>query len=92
MPPPIPSFAEVARRYLREGLGHLKQTTRADKAGHLRPGGPIDRPLGALPIDGIGKDVLRAWWAAEIESAGFVLEDEVDVGLKENYLLRFRRP
>ena len=35
-----------------------------------------------------GKEVFRA----EIEAAGFELIEEVDVGLEENYFLRFRRP
>ena len=29
---------------------------------------------------------------AEVQQSGFTLVDEVDVGLRENYLLRFRRP
>lgn len=35
-----------------------------------------------------GQSVFRA----EIEAAGFVLEAEPDVGLLDNYMLRFRRP
>jgi len=35
-----------------------------------------------------GQEVFRA----EIEAAGFVFEAEPDVGLDENYMLRFRRP
>jgi len=35
-----------------------------------------------------GQDVFRA----EIEAAGFVFESEPEVGLRANYMLRFRRP
>ncbi|MCA9495249.1 MAG: hypothetical protein KC621_35215, partial [Myxococcales bacterium] len=35
-----------------------------------------------------GKDVF----AAEIEAAGFTERTELEVGLEENYLLRFTRP
>ncbi|MFT4539194.1 MAG: ubiquinone/menaquinone biosynthesis C-methylase UbiE, partial [Planctomycetota bacterium] len=35
-----------------------------------------------------GKEVFRS----EIEAAGFVFIEEVNVGLEENYFLRFRRP
>lgn len=67
--------------------------------GALRPGGQLvvidfDR------IPGVTRDWLldhvradKETFRAEIEEAGFVFEDELEVeGLVENYVLRFRRP
>jgi len=65
----------------------------------LRPGGRLvvvefDRVPGVSRewiLDHIRAD--KATFRAEIEGAGFVFEEEIPVdGLKENYVLRFRRP
>ncbi len=71
----------------------------ASIAGALRPDGALvvvdfERIPGVSRpwvLDHVRAD--KAAFRAEIEAAGFVLEDEVEVpGLQENYLLRFRAP
>ena len=75
------------------------QSTLASLYAAIRPGGSLvildfDRIPGessdwAMEHMRAGKEVFRQ----EIESAGFQFEREVSVeGLKENYVLRFRRP
>jgi len=75
------------------------RSTLASLRAALRPGGRLvvvdfERIPGTSRewlLDHVraGKDVFRA----EIEAAGFLFEEELDVeGLEENYVLRFRRP
>lgn len=73
-------------------------TTLASLRRALRPGGHLF-VVDFERIPGVSRewvlDHVRAGkevFTAEIETAGFVLEEELDVGLGENYLLRFGRP
>jgi len=74
------------------------QSTLASLLQAIRPGGHLvvvdfHRVPGATPdwlLEHVraGQDVFRA----EIEAAGFAFESEPSVGLRANYMLRFRRP
>jgi SAM-dependent methyltransferase len=74
------------------------QSTLASLFRAIRPGGhlvlvdfhrvPGETPDWLLEHVRAGQGVFRA----EIETAGFILESEPDVGLRTNYMLRFRRP
>ena len=75
------------------------QSVLASLRAALRPGGALvvidfERIPGLTP-DWILEHVRagKAEFAQEIESAGFVLEEDLQVdGLSDNYMLRFRRP
>ena len=63
----------------------------------IRPGGRLVI-VDFERIPGVSSDWLlghvradKATFRAEIEAAGFIFEEELNVGLKENYMLRFRR-
>ena len=62
---PLPTFAEFAARYLKEGTGHLAQTTLADRKRYLGPAGEILKGLGAKRLDEIGKRDISEWWVAQ---------------------------
>ncbi len=66
----MPTFANLAERYLAEDVSHLAATTRTDRASHLKPGGPVLRHLGEKPLDQIKSSTLREWWNVEIQDAG----------------------
>ncbi|MDP6495491.1 MAG: methyltransferase domain-containing protein [Dehalococcoidia bacterium] len=63
----------------------------------IRPGGRLYL-VDFERIPGVSSDWLlghvradKATFRAEVEAAGFTFEEELSVGLKENYMLRFRR-
>ena len=74
------------------------KSTLASLFDAIRPGGalvvvdfhrePGKTPEWLLEHVRAGRDVFRA----EIEAAGFLYESEPEVGLRANYMLRFRRP
>lgn len=74
------------------------QSTLASLYSALRPGGTLV-VIDFERIPGVSRDWLldhvragKEVFTAEITAAGFVLEEELDAGLAENYVLRFRRP
>ena len=73
------------------------QTTLASLRRALRPGGRMII-VDFERIEGVSSEWIlghvragKEVFLAEIEEAGFVLEDEPDIGLVDNYMLRFGR-
>lgn len=66
----MPTFAEMAASYLKEGCGHLAPSTMEDRRSVLREGGPLLGAFGPVKLDAIGRRQLREWWASYVESAG----------------------
>ncbi len=65
----VPTFAEFAKRYLKEDTAHLAETTRRDRPSYLRPEGPLGL-LAPRRLDEIDPPLIREWWNAEIQGRG----------------------
>jgi len=102
----MPTFADLAKRYLTEDVAHLEISTKADRRSHLNPKGPVLRHVGAKPLDLVQPATLREWWNVEIQGEGRavatghrylasiagVLNYAVELGyLRENPVDAFRR-
>ena len=61
-----PMFRDFAIRYLEEDTSHLAPTTRGDRYGYLREGGPLAGHFGDRRLDEIGLRELRVWWNQEV--------------------------
>ena len=68
-PPPVPTFADFADRYLREDTANLALSTRAERERELRADGPILGYFGEYSLDQIGESQLREWWTLKVEGA-----------------------
>lgn len=66
----MPTFAEMAQRYLDEGMGHLAPSTQEDRSGLLRPDASIVSHFGDERIDAIRRGDLLTYWLREIEGKG----------------------
>ena len=62
--------SKSAKRYVKEGTGHLSPTTRGDRYSYLRNGGPLMKHFGARRLDDITVGMLREWWGIEVSDAG----------------------
>jgi len=66
----VPTFAEIAARYLREDVGHLAPTTRGDRTYYLGEGASLVSFFGPRRLDEITPPLLRRWWAECIDAKG----------------------
>lgn len=64
----MPTFADLAKRYLEEDVAHLAATTRTDRRLHLAEEGAVMPHLGKKRLDEVTAATLREWWNAEIQN------------------------
>jgi integrase len=69
-PNPVPTFAILAARYLREAARHLAGSTREDRERMLSPDGLLVKHFGAMRADEVSRATLLDWWHREIEGEG----------------------
>ena len=67
LPDDVPTFAELAERYLKRGTAHLAETTRDDRTYLLAPTGRLVNHFGGMPVDEIRKRHLVEWWDTQVE-------------------------
>ena len=67
LPDDVPTFAELAERYLKQGTAHLAETTRDDRRYLLAPTERLVARFGQMPVDEIRKRHLLEWWNTEVE-------------------------
>ena len=65
-----PRFADFAKRYLAEDVGHLATTTRQDRERLLGESGPLLPFFGARRLDEITPGLIREWWNQEVIAKG----------------------
>jgi hypothetical protein len=70
VPLPVPTFAEMAERYLAKGMKNLAPTVRDDRRSHLQSDRPISKRFGARSLDAISQADLLRWWEDEVEGQG----------------------
>lgn len=68
LPADVPTFGDLATRYLETGMAHLAGSTREDREKHLRPGGIVTRYFAALKVDEITRATLLEWWHLDVEA------------------------
>ncbi len=66
----LPTFGELAARYLHLARHDLAPTTYQDREGMLGESGSITAVLGHIRIDRLGKDTLLHWWNDEVLARG----------------------
>lgn len=62
----VPTFADLATRYLEEDTSHLAATTKRDRESALRENGPLLAFFGPRRMDEITPPLLRDFWSAEV--------------------------
>ncbi len=66
----VPTFADLAARYLKEGAAHLAGSTREDRGKMLGEAGRLTRYFGPRKVDEITRPLLMEWWHLEVEARG----------------------